>query len=325
MGQVRIERSETEITSWHELLEAPALPKAKSGVRHMLSRTSSRSQTMIRSLALAAFAAALSPAVLSAWGLDGHRIVCEIAWQELDQATRSKVLDLLPDEGQFRRFSESCVWADTVARDDPRFTPDTDRHFVNIEMGETLVDLLLRCPGVCVLEAIELYSGLLRGQEVSGRTPREALMFLGHFVGDAHQPLHAGFGSDRGGNGLAIRFFGRDPECEVEDGRRRCRFQLHRLWDSLLVGSLIGEGRTWEEYAQALHAKVTEPERRAWTSCEPLAWANESVEVVVNEIYPFGDGQEVGAEYVAEHGPTVERRLKQAGVRLARLLEESLE
>jgi hypothetical protein len=280
---------------------------------------------MTRSLLIAVVVATLSPGAVLAWGLDGHRIVCEIAWQEMGRATRGKVLDILPDEVAFSRFSEACVWADTKARDESRYSKDTSRHFVNVERGDTQVQLSRHCPDECVVEAITLYSGILQGEESSERTARDALMFLGHFVGDIHQPLHAGYGDDRGGNSVSVSYYGRDPNCRIQNGRRKCEYQLHRLWDSLLVGGLVGRERTWEEYAQELQSRITDVERTAWTASEPLDWANESVEYVADEIYPFKDGQYAGAAYLKDHGPTVEERLQKAGVRLAHLLEQLLE
>lgn len=281
---------------------------------------------MIRAAVIAVLALALSPAALSAWGLDGHRIVCEIAWQEMSQETRSTVVEMLSgDESSFRRFSESCTWADTRARDDQRFARDTARHFVNIGDDDTAVDPERHCSDVCVVEAIELYREILAGRRDPDRSPREALKFVGHFVGDIHQPLHAAFGSDLGGNGVSIRYFGRDPECRVQNGRRSCRFQLHRLWDSLLIGGLMGPDRTADQYARDLRAQITDEERTAWAAGGPLDWANESVTLVTTRIYPVADGVEIDAAYQADHGPEVEQRLQQAGVRLARLLEESLQ
>lgn len=35
----------------------------------------------------------------------------------------------------------------------------------------------------------------------------QALMFLAHFVGDVHQPLHVGFTSDAGGNSITVYWY----------------------------------------------------------------------------------------------------------------------
>jgi len=44
-------------------------------------------------------------------------------------------------------------------------------------------------------------------------------MLLVHFVGDIHQPMHFGKPSDRGGNDVELKWFGR-------------KINLHRVWDS---------------------------------------------------------------------------------------------
>ena len=44
---------------------------------------------------------------------------------------------------------------------------------------------------------------------------------LVHLVGDLHQPMHTGHLSDRGGNSVPVRFFGRESN-------------LHAVWDSSL-------------------------------------------------------------------------------------------
>jgi len=46
----------------------------------------------------------------------------------------------------------------------------------------------------------------------------QALAFLGHFVGDVHQPLHVSYSDDRGGNQTRIYYRGE-------------RTNLHAFWD----------------------------------------------------------------------------------------------
>ena len=58
-----------------------------------------------------------------------------------------------------------------------------------------------------------------------------ALRFLTHLVGDLHQPLHL-TGLLRGGNGLPVRFQGR-------------QLSLHALWDGVLVNRAIRELGGW--------------------------------------------------------------------------------
>ena len=47
-----------------------------------------------------------------AWGDEGHRIVCEIAFREVADGTRDAIKALITSDGSFTRFSDSCAWPD---------------------------------------------------------------------------------------------------------------------------------------------------------------------------------------------------------------------
>ncbi len=53
----------------------------------------------------------------------------------------------------------------------------------------------------------------------------EALKYVVHLVADVHQPLHAGFADDRGGNTYQLQAFGRGTN-------------LHAVWDSQMLRSV---------------------------------------------------------------------------------------
>ena len=63
---------------------------------------------------------------------------------------------------------------------------------------------------------------VLKSPDAPRNEKRIALRFVAHLVGDIHQPLHAGFAEDRGGNSVDVRFNGR-------------KMNLHSLWDTALV------------------------------------------------------------------------------------------
>src|SRR5687768_11502801 len=151
--------------------------------------------------------ASLSPPAATElpWGADGHSIVCEIAFLDLHANTRAKVQAIIATDPSFQRFSDSCSWADLVRSqvraDVPefqRFARLNDAHFVNFARGAGTLDQTActrdqggaRVP--CVIDAIREFAGALRA---GGPTLQrlEALKFLAHFVGDIHQPLHAGY------------------------------------------------------------------------------------------------------------------------------------
>ena len=63
-----------------------------------------------------------------------------------------------------------------------------------------------------------------------------ALYFLAHFIGDTHQPLHAGYAACRGGNDIEVTFFGK--KTNLHEVRTFGILPLHRragahLWANL--------------------------------------------------------------------------------------------
>jgi hypothetical protein len=268
-----------------------------------------------------------APIPPSAWGGDGHKIVCEIAFQEVHANTRARIRALMANDPQFQRFADSCVWADDirarVSSGDPafqRFRRFTNSHFVNFARAAATVSATgcTRIVGAerqpCVIDAITEFAQQLR----NGTTPQmrlEALKFLAHLVGDVHQPLHAGYGDDLGGNRERVRLANGDST------------NLHSVWDGFMV---TNAGKTWEQYARELQADINPIDREAWSSIDPVAWARESYQMVEDDVYedrgaPGADGKPViNRNYYLLNQLNVERRLKQAGVRLARLLEQAL-
>lgn len=87
-----------------------------------------------------------------------------------------------------------------------------------------------------------------------------ALKYLGHWVGDVHQPLHVSFGDDRGGNSVNVNGL--------------CHGSMHGAWDDCLVTAAVGADGT--AAVQALTAEITMSEGCAWIASKPIAWANEA-------------------------------------------------
>ncbi|MFP3648289.1 S1/P1 nuclease, partial [Paraburkholderia sp. SIMBA_054] len=79
------------------------------------------------------------------------------------------------------------------------------------------------CPGGdCVIVALKVQTALLADHSQTLETRRQALKFVVHFVGDIHQPMHAGYAADKGGNDFQLQFNGKGTN-------------LHSLWDSGMI------------------------------------------------------------------------------------------
>ncbi len=249
----------------------------------------------------------LMPAQARAWGAVGHKTIAAIAWDRLSPEARRELRGLA-----LRRrasFSAKALWADEV-RQQEEYAWSRPLHYLNVERGAREIGRPAACDDEnrgCVLSAIERFEGVLADPRAPSSARREAVAFLIHLVGDIHQPLHCGYGDDRGGNDVHLNF-------------RGAATNLHRLWDDQLIE--VG-GSTWRAMARRLGREISSADAARWTSSiAPTTWAQESLDVILGGLYP--DSMEVSDAYVQRFYPEVEQRLSMAGVRLAALLERAL-
>lgn len=266
----------------------------------------------------------LLPADAAAWDDLGHRIVCEIAFGEVRDNTRERIAALLRPDPEFVHFRDACTWPDH-----PRSRPD--EHYVNLSRPSIgLAGGDCPSPGKCLLAAIAADRSLLASPAASPSERLAVLKYLGHWIGDVHQPFHVSFPDDRGGNDI------------IATGS--CAGSLHDVWDDCLVAISLGQDVVGA--ATELRAGITGAQRAEWAASEPATWAGESFAVVTRpEVqycvptssgcwYDSGNGTFEPGEavrtvlidqaYVDGAGPIIRDRLKRAGVRLAYLLEQAL-
>lgn len=207
---------------------------------------------MRRAVLILALLATLLPAAgAHAWSDAAHTTICEIAFRELTPSTRDEVRRLIRLDDEFRFFSDACTWPDHPRR-------RAREHFVNVARDAVAISPDDPCPlgDVCVVTAINVDLAVLKDAGAGDAEKLRSLEFLGHWVGDIHQPLHVSFFDDRGGN--AIR----------ESGP--CRFSLHTVWDDCLFERTHGNDAV--AAANALRATITDEQRVLWTSSGPVGW-----------------------------------------------------
>ena len=246
-----------------------------------------------------------------AWSRFGHEVLGHLAERELSPAAREAVADLLDG----RRLADVGAWADEVRPDRPDTAP---LHYVNgptDALRPTDDDFNLEQGNV--YSAVLGYAGQLADPDRSETERAEALKFLVHFVGDLHQPLHAGFAEDRGGNDLAVFYDG-----EV--------INLHRYWDHQILKPWEVEFDS-EQFAGDLLGRFTAEQRQAWkTEDDPREWVVEARKYVFAGLYPFRRSDiaaEAGAAmpvldetYQLVWRPVADRQLARAGARLGQAL-----
>lgn len=287
--------------------------------RHSCSRIPGR----LAALAVALLGLISRPA--AAWWDEGHQIVAEIASRHLSKSARAEIEALLADMPDYASMPAAATWADRSAKLDPAFAFAFTSHFVNLETRLSPRDLYALClqRAGCVATGIAYSIEILRSKRASKSERAESLRFLIHFVGDAHQPLHAGRLADKGGNGIdGLRLL------EVTPGSER--INLHAVWDGGLINlQMQRNGWDWQRYAVELDCRIDEERIARWGRGSAYDWIEESRLIATAEGYlhadgrtPIRSGDSLDADWVARSLPIVEQRLQQGGIRLALVLEE---
>ncbi len=291
------------------------------------------------------------------WGCDGHRVVALVALEQLNPHARmeaTQLLDGLIYDSSLRRycppstlppFADLASWADDI-RNQRKETAGW--HFIDIPLNARKRSVTETCPAAgCVTSAIRHQSDVLRSASAGKHEKTEALLFVIHFVGDLHQPLHAADNDDRGGNCVAVAFFDHKPE--TSGTGQNYRPNLHGVWDTDLL-DLISNGQDPSAFAAALRTQFAKDMKR-WIR-QPVdvdAWAWESHQAAVKTVYgklpakiPIEPPREVqscadhdmgkrmydlheqiGQRYLSAASPVIRRQLAHAGTRLATLLNQT--
>lgn len=249
------------------------------------------------------------------WGKLGHRVVGEIAEARLNAPARAAVAELLRGEAE-PSLAGIANWADELRDNNPDLGKRSSRwHYLNFPrpMAGATADACHYEPardcrdGDCVVAAIETQRRILADRRQPSAARLQALKFVVHFVGDVHQPLHAGYADDLGGNTAQLRYGGEGTN-------------LHRVWDHWIIqASGYQDAAAYAAHLATQSAAAVDDERR---SGAPV-WAEESCRIVKQPgFYPAK--RRLPAAYITHYRPVVEQRLRQAGVRLADLLNQTL-
>jgi len=242
-----------------------------------------------------------------AWSTEGHQIVGQIADDYLTTKTRQSITPLLngktlaaiaPLPDSYRSTSQGSWTAPC--------------HYVDFPDGATAYKSSY-CGTYCVVESIYNYTNILTKTPkvcnyTSGAEPC-ALEFLTHYVGDIHQPLHAGYESDLGGNTVDVYYY-------------TSLTNLHSVWDYNII----------TQWNSNMASAVTQLEKNITSALikqivatmDAADWATESYKYVEGSVYDFttyksGDPW-LQDPYYNENLPVVQSQLTSAGIRLAQLI-----
>lgn len=232
-----------------------------------------------------------------AWGKTGHRVIGVIAQKHLTPKAAEQVNALLG--GLSLAFVST--YADEIRSDD-RYGHLAPWHYVNMDQN-TRYNEADKNPKGDIVTAIQSCIEILKNPSSSKEDKTFHLKLLVHFVGDIHQPFHAGRKEDRGGISIDLFWFGK-------------RTNLHRLWDTDLIEHY---NMSYSELAAHLPKHI--PEQKGVVKTAPLLdWVNQSQDLA-NTLYDkTPQGSRLGYVYHYQNFETVRTHLLDAGLRLAATL-----
>jgi hypothetical protein len=219
-------------------------------------------------------------------------------------------------------FGKACTWPDAIKKE-AQYQQFSAWHYINVPRNAGNINAQ-SCKKRCITQAVLFHRDQL-SSSANKHEAMTALMFLGHWLGDLHQPMHVSFRSDLGGNKTSIKAVG--EKCD----------NLHWLWDDCLI-SRQSTAKTLAKKHQYLLPRlstISAANLTNWQQGTVYDWANESLLLAKAE----------GTKYCHLQGNTcventttvtfskqeldrltqlVNVRMQQASVRLATILSQAL-
>jgi hypothetical protein len=279
------------------------------------------------------FAAALTALLIAspagAYWEYGHQTIAQIAWANIKPVTRTRILALLRQqkllgtpECKAGTLDDASVWADCIkgikSPDGTRTFASTEAwHYQDVNICQPF-DLVVPCKDDnCVSAQIVRDAKLLKNPKTPAADRVRALVFLIHFVGDLHQPLHAGEKGDKGGNDVKASY-------GIDAGRR---LNLHSIWDGLLAERAISTGPSLvRRYPAAVRARVA--------AGDVVDWSRESWQVAHDATYATAIGGDpcgptptrvkLDEATIQSLIPVARLEVERGGLRLAKMLDAAL-
>jgi nuclease S1 len=281
----------------------------------------------------------LWPSPAYSWWETGHQTVARIAAAHLTSAARTRIARILdvPDspEDVAEALAKISTWADETKNQ----TKTGSWHYIDLAIQDHKSDIPERCnDDNCAPIRIRLFADQLAGHPAHpGNThwsQLDALRYLVHLVGDIHQPLHTISDADLGGN------------CELLDPPVGKAKNLHALWDGEIINEMASSDRALTQELESSIDELGHHREHVLSEGSEDDWVWESHELAIRDVYrrlhipvepvefPATCAEapaeitslklDIPGAYIADMKPVIREQLIKGGLRLARLLNESL-
>lgn len=233
------------------------------------------------------------------WGKTGHRATGAIAEKYLTNKAKRAIDKLLNGES----LALVSTYADEI-KSDRSYREYGSWHYVNVPFKSTYHDHPKSDRGDIIV-GIEKCVQVLKDDTSSEADKAFNLRLLVHLIGDLHQPMHVGLGTDKGGNDFQVRWF--------DEGTN-----LHAVWDTKMIESYTMSYTELADNATVLSKNQVAALQRGTA----VDWMEDS-RVLVKDIYKkTQSGEELGYRYMYDYFNTLRNQLQKGGVRLAGMLNE---
>jgi hypothetical protein len=259
-----------------------------------------------------------------------------VAAAHLTDAARIRVARILNVLDSPQAVADALAAISTWADETKVQTNTGEWHYIDLTLQDHKSDIPERCEhDNCAPVRIHLFAAELSSTVGDRRySELDALRYLVHFVGDIHQPLHTISDADLGGN------------CERLNPPVDTAQNLHALWDGGIVNEISSDDKALaSDLDHEIHS-FSGFHRRRLSRGNEEDWVWESHELAKRVIYErlhipiepiefphackdapttiAGFKAQINSVYVNNMKPIVRMQLIRAGLRLARLLNESL-
>jgi len=252
-----------------------------------------------------------------AWGSDGHTAIGILAVNQLQPDALRELGNVLKPLTK-PAVKEACNWPDVILETEA-WVWSAPLHYINVPRGDEVYTQSRDCPRrhdhldhqgrpaqICATEGIKHYANVLADRQASGEQRRQAFAWLCHLVGDLHQPLHAGFADDRGGNDFEITF-------------KREQINLHGFWDFELINENAGN---WPYLVGILSPFPAVKADANWSPDMVNDWTNESHQLAKQKAYP--ETKNIDENYQKRSWELVQQQIITAASRLALIINTEL-
>ncbi|MGJ8692001.1 MAG: S1/P1 nuclease [Thalassotalea sp.] len=262
-----------------------------------------------------------------------HQLVCQLSYQNLSHQQQTTISQLfthlspqqtkLINQYNHRKanepitFAKACTWADAIKKL-TAYDYLKPWHYLNVARDTKMINAHQQgayCQQGCITNAINVHFNQFKNAK-NKEQKLSALMLLGHWLGDIHQPLHISFASDYGGNNIKI------------NSKSKCK-NLHRYWDQCLIPSTV---KNYQRLLLNLQKQWPATNVEFKLGAQWL-WANETFQITTAPALSYCQYSDNGCisqnkpltltpAYQKLFQPILEQQLLSAAIRLNSLLNE---